>query len=697
MRFYKAKKINVINSFYFGLLISLILLLGFFNFQKVYRYVYTMNLGGAYIEILNFKAEVLNAINSIHLDELIVELKPEDFTKLQLERSKMAANYVLNGLQWFGENQKFKSKIQYNDQKLKGKVKLFGMNPDHYRDSNGHSLRISYNGGVDLGKKRVNIINPRSRGYISDFTTNFIYKELYNGLQIGYNPIKMKVNKQNYGIFLEEDFFDKYLIEKNFNRESVIFEILRKDSIHFNYLGKDDSFKDLSDLLSIKIKESKVNVAQLIDKDKLIGAITLSIIANDTHQLLPINLHWYYNPVSGLIEPTYREGYFYPLTSNSISKSLKRIKSTNSILKEFIDDTPEIDNLIAQQIIRIKNSYSVLISKDEFKQYKFKMFGFESQVNKQLKVFETNLNSFDLVLKPELNTKIKNIYIRRDTVFTSNFKVHENENLIIEKGVDINLVNCFLEIYGGLSILGEKDAQVQIKGQGSSATFFINSNENIKINHAKFIGLASKEGLWSLPAGITFYESDNITIKDSFFSNNLKGDDFVNFFKCKNVSLENLKFSNVLSDAIDSDFSEISLKNSSFIDIGNDAVDASGGKLLVENCTFYKVQDKAISAGEGSSINSVNNRILNSALGIVVKDGSELISTEDSLIDNQLDLVMFVKKPYYGYPRFTTNNSVIKNNLIEKGSKLNNFNLEINYQKDIESLLYGAVYGKSSK
>lgn len=694
MRFYKTKKINVINSFYFGLLIALILLLGFLNFQKVYRYVYTMNLGGAYIEMLNFKAEVLNTINNIHLDELIVELKPEDFTKLQLERSKMAANYVLNGMQWFGNNQKFKSKIQYNNQNLSGKVKLFGMNPDHYRDSNGHSLRISYKGGVGLGKKRVNVINPRSRGYISDFAVNYIYKDLYNGLQIGYNPIRMKVNKQNYGIFLEEDFFDKYLIETNFKRESVIFEILRRDSIHYNYLGKDDSFKDISNVLSLKINE---NVSKLIDKEKLIGIIALSIIANDTHQLLPINLHWYYNPVSGLIEPTYREGYFYPLITNSISESLKKISSSNPFLKKVIDNTPELENLVKAEIIKIQNSYGSLINKDEFKQYRLKMYGFESQVNKQLKIFENNLNSFVLLPKAESNTKIRNIYIKRDTVFTRSFKVHKNENLIIEKGVTINLVNCFLEIYGGLSILGKKDAPVHIEGQDSNSTIFINSNENINISHTKFIGLASKDGLWSLPAGITFYESDNLTIRNSFFSNNFKGDDFVNFFRCKNVSLENLAFSNVLSDAIDSDFSEISLKNSSFFDVGNDAVDASGGKLLVENCTFNKVQDKAISAGEGSSISSVNNRISNSALGIVVKDGSILISNKDSLIDNQLDLVMFVKKSYYGYPRFTINNSMIKSNLIEKGSELNNFNLHINYQKNIESLLYGAIYGKSSK
>ena len=609
----------------------------------------------------------------------------------------MAANYVLNGLQWFGRNRKFKAKIKYSDQILKGNIKLFGMNPDHYRDSNGHSLRISYDGGVGLGKRKVNIMNPRSRGYITDYLINFLYKELYNGIKIGYNPVQVTVNKQNYGIFLEEDFFDKYLIESNFQRESLIFEILRKDSIHFNYLGKDDLLKNLSILLSKKINDKKVKISDLINENKLIGLLALSIIANDAHQLSPINLHWYFNPVSGLMEPIFRESLFYPVKSTSIKETFSNFKNGNLIIEEFAENIPNIEKKLEFEIIRIKKSYKNLINKNEFKLYKSKMVGFGSEVDKQLKIFESNLTSFELKAEAEPIEKVKNIYIKNDTIFSKDFLIKINENLIIEKGIEININNCFLQIYGGLSVLGEEGEEVKINGKGSNATVFINSKEKIKINHARFSGFTSKEGLRSLSAGITFYESNNVIIKNSFFSNNLRGDDFLNFFRCESVELDNLEFTNVLSDAIDSDFSEISIKNSMFFNIGNDAVDASGSNIKVINCTFFNVEDKAISAGENSTISSIENKIFNSALGIVVKDGSYLNSNEDHFKNNQLDLVMFVKKPFYGYPKFTNNKSLIKTNLIEKGSELFNFNDKVDFKKNVESLLYGTVYGKSSK
>ncbi len=42
------------------------------------------------------------------------------------------------------------------------------------------------------------------------------------------------------------------------------------------------------------------------------------------------------------------------------------------------------------------------------------------------------------------------------------------------------------------------------------------------------------------------------------------GDDFINFFRSENISINNVNFENVLYDAIDSDFSELSIKNSVF-------------------------------------------------------------------------------------------------------------------------------------
>ena len=62
---------------------------------------------------------------------------------------------------------------------------------------------------------------------------NTIYSKTFSGLNISSEPIDVIFNKQDYGIYLIEDFLDKYLIEENRQRESFIFEVV-DDQIYFN-------------------------------------------------------------------------------------------------------------------------------------------------------------------------------------------------------------------------------------------------------------------------------------------------------------------------------------------------------------------------------------------------------------------------------------------------------------------------------
>ena len=106
----------------------------------------------------------------------------------------------------------------------------------------------------------------------------------------------------------KEDFFEWYLIEENRKRESVIFELVN-DSLKFNYKGDDDSL----DLLAFEIEQlyrSDYNsFIRKIDIDKTKALIKLGLLINDEHPFSDINLHWYYKPVTDMIEPTFREGF----------------------------------------------------------------------------------------------------------------------------------------------------------------------------------------------------------------------------------------------------------------------------------------------------------------------------------------------------------------------------------------------------
>ena len=63
--------------------------------------------------------------------------------------------------------------------------------------------------------------------------------------------------------------------------------------------------------------------------------------------------------------------------------------------------------------------------------------------------------------------------------------------------------------------------------------------------------------------------------------------------------------------------------------------------------------------------------------------------------DNKLDFVSFIKKPYYGPSLARINQTLVNKYLIESKSKI--FGLDsIQYSSDVESKLYGNIYGRSS-
>ncbi|WP_445381774.1 right-handed parallel beta-helix repeat-containing protein [Robiginitalea sp. IMCC43444] len=202
---------------------------------------------------------------------------------------------------------------------------------------------------------------------------------------------------------------------------------------------------------------------------------------------------------------------------------------------------------------------------------------------------------------------------------------------------------------------------------------------------------------FTLPSGLTFIKS-NVTIRNSTFFSNITGDDFVNFYASQ-FSVDATMFKDIPNDAIDSDFSEGTISNSNFLRIGNDGVDFSGSDILLENNVFTNVGDKCISAGEYSNVESNNNKMVDSSIGLVVKDGSVLETEKDSFAGNTVDIAVFMKKDFYNDPLLIYNDVLNeKNYLIEKKSYvIPYFDEKITITKKVEDLMYGNLYGKASK
>ena len=694
MKYYKKAKTNI-SRIYILFFILVIIAIIFLTRDVLYRSLVTINLGSVYIELLNEKAEVINYLKNNEIKTVNISMSPNNYVRMQKERSSMVSNYVLKGNQWFGDNNYFK--VRYNDgisEDVKAEIKLFGMNPDHFRDSDGHSFRLRFDGKQGFGDKKVNFLNPRSRDFITDPLLNIIYGKLYGGLKINYKPVRVVLNKSNYGIFYMEDFFDKYFIEQNQKRESLIFEI-SNDSIYYNHLGEDESFLAIGTKLDQMYHNDYDSFIDKFDINKIKALIVLASVINDEHPLSDINMHWYYNNVTGLIEPTIREGFVKTTTSINIDKILANNTIINDIYNKHINSDFLYD--MKSDLALIKE---IILNDKEYNNLKNKMIGFGKKIDEKENIILENIDILSNQLKNEEKTEekiVNTIYINKDTTISGNYIVPKNTILKIREGVRIKLKNAYIKVFGEFTAIGTSNKPIIIEGIGrESGTLFFNTEKSIIIQDVIFSNLTNANSVYNQPAAITFYECSSINILNSFFRGNLMGDDYINFFRSNNISINNATFMNVLYDAIDSDFSQLSIKNSTFEDIGNDAVDGSGSMIDIYDNSFYNVQDKAISAGEESFINISNSIFKLNEIALVSKDASKIISKNNFLENNIIDFASYKKKSFFGFPEAVFENTKIKNYLIEDNSIVEGLDTII-YTTNIESKLYGNLYGRASE
>lgn len=708
---------------------SLLLVLVFFiffhdidKFKRVIVYGYMQTLKQEFVDLKygfkkNFK------LKDYPTETIIISKK--DFINIQNQLSSIFDNYAETGLPFDGTDKFYKVDFYDKNSMNKGKIKLFGWNPDHYANKSGHGIRAKYNGQKDFGKKTVNYLKPDTRNFGLEYLFNLIFSNEFGGILISYKPLRLFFNNIDYGFYYKEDFYDKYLIEENKRRDEVIFEVY-EDSIYYNHVPEDlvSNFKNFIDQNDKKlINEIDIN---FIDLDKVSALISIAISAGTNHALVDFNLRWYYNPVTNKIEPILREVGALPYEDKSLI--LENYETKNDIFLESnknleIDDiinftvsiNPFIENIykknkivLKEKIIEKFKRINDFFRMDEFLNYEkyiefLKYNPANTKLEKLIATIKKNnymINSFldehDVeIYEKEIVFIEGDYYINKDLIFNNIYlKVDKNSKLIFSENADLIINNSIIKFNG------KEDNEIILYAEkGSSSSIFI-GNSDVQINYSKFYNLSNLDkGIWNLPAAVTFFRSE-VEILNSTFEENFKGDDFINFYDSNNVIVENSNFKNIYADAIDSDFSDILIKNSHFLNVNNDGIDVSGSFLDVYNNYFENIKDKAISVGEKSNIYSFKNKVSKSEMGMVIKDGSFVKDSLSVYTQNNLDLVMFIKKDYYGPGKIVSYGSNYKSNLIGTEIPLSNIDvgkIDLNVKEDIESLLYGNLYGKASE
>lgn len=290
----------------------------------------------------------------------------------------------------------------------------------------------------------------------------------------------------------------------------------------------------------------------------------------------------------------------------------------------------------------------------------------------------------------------KSIVLNEDIFIPSGFLV------IGQPGLRINLRDG-ASIYSksAFSFIGSEDEPITVtSSDGSGALAILGPQNDSYFSSTIFENLSTpNKGYSGLSASLSFYET-RVTLSNCIFRDN-HAEDLVNVINAQ-YKIVDSRFINVKSDAIDSDFSDGIISRTTFESVGNDAIDLSGSKADINNISINGVGDKAISAGENSTLKGISVAVMNAEIAITSKDLSLVDLTDITISDTKLGFAIFQKKKEFGAGRASIKNLSMDNisqvYLVGTTSSLSLNEEEVtDKRQNVADLLYGAIYGKSSK
>ena len=237
--------------------------------------------------------------------QLSIDIKHKDYQKLAYNRSIAYQQGTIS------ESEYFPAKLTHNNIEYKIGIRLAGRALDHVNNDKW-SLRIKMkNKKTLLGMRKFNLLHPKVRNGLYEWFCHQISN--FEGLiSLKTDFVSVSINGKDKGVYFLEESFDKYLVERNKHREGIIFKPLVPE-LHIYQKEKmlsDSSLKEQLSLLD-KLFDSFINgqlpAHKIFDVKKTAKYFAITDLVNGFHQVAPENMHLYFNPITGKIEPIGRE------------------------------------------------------------------------------------------------------------------------------------------------------------------------------------------------------------------------------------------------------------------------------------------------------------------------------------------------------------------------------------------------------
>ena len=227
--------------------------------------------------------------------------------------------------------------------------------------------------------------------------------------------------------------------------------------------------------------------------------------------------------------------------------------------------------------------------------------------------------------------------------------IGRHSRLQIPAGTHLDFTNgAALVSRSAVDCLGSEDDPVTLSSSDNSGQGIIVMNaEPSTWKYTNINNLSAPQYQEWQPTGvITFYRSPlnmaNVQLSA------LDGEDGLNVLNTT-LSLKNVRFETMPSDALDIDFSTGQLEGLQFLGSGNDALDVSGSRLHIKTISVTDAGDKALSVGERSRVFADQITVRDATIAVATKDSS-LIDINSLIIENaKIGVAAYQKKPEFGF------------------------------------------------
>ena len=599
-----------------------------------------------------------------------------------------------------------------------------------------------------FGLEEFSIQDPILRGYTWELLAADIFKS-QGLLTLQSKVANFSFNGEDRGLYVFEEVPSKITVERNLRKSGPIFGIKEE------YGPSLDSVLDVYDLKDWEgskiyaharenllmqfaaVRGGGVFSKDIFDLEEWARYFALIDLFGTYHGSVPKSVRFYFNPVVGKFQPLLFDahknaGFFTEYTLADYKLSPKSVECEwtcrdRDFYMGFLNNKYFFDAYLGYLT---KYSTSEFIASVED--------GYMDKYEKLDHIFYASLSRSDGIVFRGLGLyffKFSEIERRRDLLSRRVTQLHEhketftfwspdknqleplsfkNEVTAPEGAVVISIENQVIQgtawnfkqptvlLLSGDTVLKghDKDSPLKITGP----VMLVQEGGTISLDNVNFIkpiniDISSRQ--WSGAINIINAKADigAVLIQDS------NAEDAINFVN-STYEISNLMIAGSKSDAIDFDFSSGDVDKISCFNIGNDCVDASESIITINGLAAENVQDKGVSAGENSIIKINVFDAKNVALGIVSKDGSELVVDEFRVSRVQLAISAYKKKPEYSSPSlivkkvFSIDSQSQLQALVSNDSNIktpDEFNILFEDSKVIESRMYGVEFGKATE